>query len=118
MRMAAARVESGSESDRGRRVARLAFRFAVTGVVLGLIGPLLDTIGGVKGDVGGSIFIACGIVVQAASVAFLLGGVIAGILALSHGARPRTPAVLAIVALPLCGLLILIEVFVIFLATT
>jgi hypothetical protein len=100
------------------RVGRLAFRFAVIGTVLGLIGPALDAIGGVTVDRGGSILIAVGIVVQAASVALILAGVIAGIMALVRGVRPRTLPVLAIVALPVSGLLILIEVFIIFLVTT
>jgi hypothetical protein len=49
-----------------------AFRFAVIGAVLGLIGPVLDAIGGATADNAGSILIAVSIVVQAASVAVIV----------------------------------------------
>jgi lysozyme family protein len=100
-----------------RRVARLSLRFAVAGVILGLVGPALDAIGGVLGGAAW-VLTAVGIFVQAANVAFILGGLVAGIIALARGARPVTRPVLAIVALPISGVLILIEVFVIFLLTT
>jgi len=108
-------VTAPSEVADRRRVARRAVQFAGVGIVLGLIGPVLDAIGGVT---GAAALIVVGIVVQAAALAFILGGVIVGFIALTRGARPRTLPVLAIAALPVSGVLILVEVFVIFVVTT
>jgi hypothetical protein len=99
------------------RPARFALRFAVAGLVAALVGPVLESLGSTWDGVptGMPWLFGVGLVVQAASVALLLGGVVVGIIALARRARPVTRPVLAIVALPVTGVLVMIEIFVLFL---
>jgi hypothetical protein len=102
-------------SVRARRMSRLGVGLAIAGLIASLLGPVLDALGGA---VGGAIaLIGIGIFLQVCGVA-LLGALVCGILALAWGARPVTLPVLAIVALPATGILLVIELFVIFLVTT
>jgi hypothetical protein len=101
------------------RTARLGLGFAVTGLVLGLLGPLLESAGSNWDGVPSRApwLVAVGVILQAASLAFLVAGVITGIVALVRRVRPVAPAVLAIVAVPVTGVLVVIEVFILFLLT-
>jgi hypothetical protein len=89
-------------SVRARRMSRLGVGLAIAGLIASRLGPVL---------------IGIGIFLQVCGVA-LLGALVCGILALAWGARPVTLPVLAIVALPATGILLVIELFVIFLVTT
>jgi hypothetical protein len=100
---------------RARRMSRFGFGLALAGLIATLLGPVLDALGGA---VGGAIaLIGIGIFLQVCGVA-LLGALVCGILALAWGARPVTLPVLSIVALPAGVILLVVELFVIFLVTT
>jgi hypothetical protein len=100
---------------RAERMSRFGFVFALIGLIASLLGPVFDAIGGSLGSA--VALIGIGIFLQVCGV-FLLAGLVCGILALAWRARPVTLPVLSIIALPLAGVLLAIELFVIFLVTT